>query len=387
MKNNQLSNSEISKFLKDAMTPSELEVFKNKLTVADNLEALKKYFVLNHLIEVEAQNFDPDVAFEKFLARKIDYNSSLENSFFSRNRAYLYVAASFCLLFALSILIYFNYGHSSDLEVSNQIVLKLNSGEEKPLDESKSNKIYNTEGKVVAVQKGNSILYNYSDNKEEITNLEFNEIYVPYGKRMEVVLSDGTRAYLNSGSFLKYPTYFNANEERVVELKGEAYFDVAKKDKKNRFVVHTKNFQTTVLGTEFNISSYTADTANDIVLVEGSVKVNFNTQGEFVLKPGEQFKYSKEKIGKVNTVDIQNYIAWLDGVLLFENEEFNSISKKLERFYNVSIENNCDLLVNEKFTGQFDLETIEEVLKTFKNTVPFNFKIENRKITINPLNS
>jgi hypothetical protein len=387
MKNNQLSNSEISKFLKDAMTPSELEVFKNKLTVADNLEALKKYFVLNHLIEVEAQSFDPDVAFEKFLARKIDYNSSLENSFFSKNRAYLYAAASFCLLFALSILIYFNNGFSSELEVSNQIVLKLNSGEEKPLDESKSNKIYNTKGKVVAVQKGNSILYNYSDNKEETTNLEFNEIYVPYGKRMEVVLSDGTRAYLNSGSFLKYPTYFNSNEERVVELKGEAYFDVAKKDEKNRFVVHTKNFQTTVLGTEFNISSYATDTANDIVLVEGSVKVNFNTQGEFVLKPGEQFKYSKEKIGKINIVDVQNYIAWLDGVLLFENEKFNSISKKLERFYNVSIENNCNSLVDEKFTGQFDLETIEEVLKTFNNTVPFNFKIENRKITINPLNS
>ncbi|MBU2997192.1 DUF4974 domain-containing protein [Cellulophaga baltica] len=387
MKNNQLSNSEISKFLKDAMTPSELEAFKNKLTVADNLEALKKYFVLNHLIEVEAQSFDSDVAFEKFLARKIDYNSSLENSFFSRNRTYLYVAASFCLLFALSILIYFNYGYSSELEVSNQIVLKLDSGEEKALDESKSNKIYNTEGKVVAVQKGNSILYNYSDNKEEITKPEFNEIYVPYGKRMEVVLSDGTRAYLNSGSFFKYPTYFNSNEERVVELKGEAYFDVAKKDKKNRFVVHTKNFQTTVLGTEFNISSYTTDTANDIVLIEGSVKVNFNTQGEFILKPGEQFKYSKDKIAKVNIVDVQNYIAWLDGVLLFENEKFNSISKKLERFYNVSIENNCDSLVDEKFTGQFDLETIEEVLKTFNNTVPFNFKIENRKITINPLNS
>ncbi|MFW2376749.1 MAG: FecR family protein, partial [Cellulophaga baltica] len=266
--------------------------------------------------------------------------------------------------------------------------LKLGSGETKAIDETESNKIFNKKGEVVAVQKGNSILYNYSENKELLA-VEINEIYVPYGKRMEVVLSDGTRVYLNSGSKLTYPTFFNKDKKRIVELKGEAYFNVAKKDSNNRFVVNTKNFETTVLGTEFNISSYDNDVSNDVVLVEGAVSISSSADGdaEFFLAPGEQFNYTTNAPGSVVSVDVQSHIAWLDGVLVFENESFDVIVKKLERFYNVSIENNYDTLLNEKFTGQFDLESIEDVLTTFKNTMPFKFEINNQKVVINPLNS
>ncbi|ADV48109.1 anti-FecI sigma factor, FecR [Cellulophaga algicola DSM 14237] len=387
MNKSQLNNIEISKFLNNTLTPGELIVFKDKLEVSENVDLLKKYIVINHLFEIESQSFDSDVAFEKFLAKKIEYNSTLKNSFYESNKSYLLAAASICLLVGLSFLVYFNKYHTNELEVSNQIVLKLSSGEKKSLDESKSNKIYNKQGEVVAVQKGNSIRYNYKESTTKVVVNEFNEIYVPYGKRMEIVLSDGSRVHLNSGSSLKYPTFFTADQKRIVELKGEAYFDVAKMNELNRFVVTSDNFETTVLGTEFNVSSYDSDIENDVVLIEGSVRVMSNSDKEHVLIPGQQFKYSNTNPGEVRTVDVQSHIAWLDGVLFFENEEFKSILKKLERFYDVSIDNNCEALWNEKFTGQFDLESIEDVLETFKNTVPFNFELKNQKVVINPLNS
>ena len=387
MKNSQLNNIEISKFLNNTLSPNELNLFKEKLEVSDNVALLKKFIIVNHLFEVENVHFDSDAAFEKFLAKKIAYNSSTENSFFKTNKSYLYAAAIALFVLGLSILIYTNNAIYTT-EVSDQVVLKLGSGETKAIDETESNKIFNKKGEVVAVQKGNSILYNYSENKELLA-VEINEIYVPYGKRMEVVLSDGTRVYLNSGSKLTYPTFFNKDKKRIVELKGEAYFNVAKKDSNNRFVVNTKNFETTVLGTEFNISSYDNDVSNDVVLVEGAVSISSSADGdtEFFLAPGEQFNYTTNAPGSVVSVDVQSHIAWLDGVLVFENESFDVIVKKLERFYNVSIENNCDTLLNEKFTGQFDLESIEDVLTTFKNTMPFKFEINNQKVVINPLNS
>ncbi|SDE66844.1 FecR family protein [Cellulophaga baltica] len=387
MKNSQLNNIEISKFLNNTLSPNELNLFKEKLEVSDNVALLKKFIIVNHLFEVENVHFDSDAAFEKFLAKKIAYNSSTENSFFKTNKSYLYAAAIALFVLGLSILIYTNNAIYTT-EVSDQVVLKLGSGETKAIDETESNKIFNKKGEVVAVQKGNSILYNYSVNKELLA-VEINEIYVPYGKRMEVVLSDGTRVYLNSGSKLIYPTFFNKDKKRIVELKGEAYFNVAKKDSNNRFVVNTKNFETTVLGTEFNISSYDNDVSNDVVLVEGAVSISSSADGdtEFFLAPGEQFNYTTNAPGSVVSVDVQSHIAWLDGVLVFENESFDVIVKKLERFYNVSIENNYDTLLNEKFTGQFDLESIEDVLTTFKNTMPFKFEINNQKVVINPLNS
>ncbi|WP_282117404.1 FecR family protein [Cellulophaga baltica] len=387
MKNSQLNNIEISKFLNNTLSPNELNLFKEKLEVSDNVALLKKFIIVNHLFEVENVHFDSDAAFEKFLAKKIAYNSSTENSFFKTNKSYLYAAAIALFVLGLSILIYTNNAIYTT-EVSDQVFLKLGSGETKAIDETESSKIFNKKGEVVAVQKGNSILYNYSENKELLA-VEINEIYVPYGKRMEVVLSDGTRVYLNSGSKLIYPTFFNKDKKRIVELKGEAYFNVAKKDSNNRFVVNTKNFETTVLGTEFNISSYDNDVSNDVVLVEGAVSISSSADGdtEFFLAPGEQFNYTTNAPGSVVSVDVQSHIAWLDGVLVFENESFDVIVKKLERFYNVSIENNYDTLLNEKFTGQFDLESIEDVLTTFKNTMPFKFEINNQKVVINPLNS
>lgn len=387
MNNSQLNNIEISKFLNNSLSASELTLFKDKLTDPDNVTLLKKYIIINHLFEVESQDFDSDVAFDKFLARKFEFNSKDKNLFFNTKSSYLYAAASICLLVGVSLLVYYTNFTKQETIIANQIVLKLSSGEQKSLDESTSNKIFNTNGEVVAVQKGNSILYNYTESKKNRAANDYNEIYVPYGKRMEIVLSDGTRVYLNSGSSLKYPIFFKEDVKRIVELKGEAYFDVAKKDELNRFVVSTKNFQTTVLGTEFNISSYDNDSLSDVVLVEGSVHVKSSSHSNFVLEPGQQFLYASNNTGELKSVDIQNHIAWLDGVLIFENEKFGTILKKLERFYNVSIENNCDALFNEQFTGQFDLESIEEVLKTFKNTVPFSFEIESQKVVINPLNT
>ena len=87
---------------------------------------------------------------------------------------------------------------------------------------------------------------------------------------------------------------------------------------------------------------------------------------------------------KVGSVDISSHVAWVEGTLLFKNEDFNAIALKLQRFYNVTITNNNLALEEKKFTGRFDIETVEQILETFRKTNHFSYTIEGRNIIINP---
>ena len=148
--------------------------------------------------------------------------------------------------------------------------------------------------------------------------LVYNTLYVPYGKKFGVVLSDGSEVYLNSGSTLKYPVKFIQGQSREVFLDGEAYFTVAK-HKENSFLVNANNIISKVYGTQFNVSSYDNEAYTQVVLIEGSVGVSSSeNSSEFMLKPNEIAKYIKSnKTLVTNTVDVSSHVAWIDGVLLF----------------------------------------------------------------------
>lgn len=241
-------------------------------------------------------------------------------------------------------------------------------------------------------QKNNILNYeteiSNSSNNTKNETLVYNELYVPYGKRLQVILSDGTHVHVNAGTTLKYPIRFIEGKERKVFLEGgEAFFDVTK-DEKNAFIVNVNKQNIKVLGTRFNVSSYPEDEINHVVLVEGSVSLYENSKAHnddeaILLEPGFKAGWNtKHNNILISEVDTSTYTGWIEGKLIFKNIPFKSIRKKLERFYNVTIINNNKVLDNNTYNAVFDVETIDQVLETLNENYPIEYVIENNQIII-----
>lgn len=301
---------------------------------------------------------------------------------------YISIAASFLILLAIGWSYkqdFFNRNlNTQEITNSNEITLQLGNGEIQIIAQNKKSQVTDSKGNVIGTQNGNKIIY---DTKTSLENLVYNIIKIPYGKRFELELSDGTIVHLNSGSTLKYPVKFIANSNRQVFLDGEAYFDVTK-DKKHPFVVNADNLNIRVLGTHFNVSSYPEDKFTDVVLVEGSVGLyekneKFDAAKNTMLKPGFKGSFNK----KDNHIDIEqvvtdSYTSWMQGKLVFKNMTFRDIEKKLERHYNVSIVNQNKKLADEKFYATFKDEPIEKILSYFNDIQGCNYTIKNNEVLI-----
>jgi hypothetical protein len=241
--------------------------------------------------------------------------------------------------------------------------------------------------KRLATQKGNQLIYFNNYKEDKIAKLSYNKLMVPHGKKFQVILSDGSQVYLNSGSSLKYPVEFIKGQKREVFLKGEGYFKISK-NKEDAFIVNANKIQTKVYGTEFNISSYENEENINIVLVEGSIGV-LNTaieNKENKLKPNQIASYSKENTKiKIDKVEVDSHIAWVDNILLFKNEKFSIILKKLERHYGVVFIYDEKNFKDERLTGRLETESITDVLSTMNKILDFKFIKTKNQITINPL--
>jgi transmembrane sensor len=191
-----------------------------------------------------------------------------------------------------------------------------------------------------------------------------NQIIIPYGKRSNIILADGTHISLNSGSQLSYPTEFKAGS-REVYLSGEAFFDVRTISGKPFYVV-TRDVRIKVLGTRFNVSSYPDDNTTQTVLLKGKVSAGKNKlfAKTIDMAPGERMTYNRdnETLTKDN-VDTNLYASWVNGYLIFKNEPIASVFKKLERYYNQRIV--ADYRTgNMTFSGKLDLkDNIKDVLE------------------------
>lgn len=263
----------------------------------------------------------------------------------------------------------------------NAIILKLQDGTRQILHENGSEVIVETKGSVVK-QNQNQLIYDKNAEKE--FKLEYNELKIPYGKKFGIVLSDGSHVFLNSGTKLRYPVAFAVGKEREVYLDGEAYFSVAK-DTDRPFIVVTKSMNTKVYGTKFNVSSYSNEPNTATVLVEGSVGVyraeGYGNNEMRKIVPGERALFTDDNI-MVNSVNINKYIAWTEGKLFFNDDEFKKILKELERHFGVVIHNDIEEMNLKKFTGTFTEESIEEILNVFQEHTPFKYLRNEKVITI-----
>ena len=247
---------------------------------------------------------------------------------------------------------------------------------------------------------GIAALYEYGDTLRfsisgiQNDNSSSKSIYVPNGETFELVLSDGTKIYLNAGSSITYPLKFIENRNREVTLVGEAYFEVTE-DKLSPFIVNVKDTKVKVLGTSFNVSSYPEEINVTTTLIEGSVALYNNsddyhdTNGKFLmpiktLLPNQKATWNSfENKLSVEDVDGYDYIAWRKGELIFRAQTFREILVKLERHYNVSIESKNESLNNQVFSASFGKEeSISAILSTFQKNFPFNFSLNEKVITI-----
>jgi len=303
-------------------------------------------------------------------------------------RKYISIAASLVILLGIGLAyqkVFFNTKAEPKFDFkSSDIVLQLENGNTQIISENNKVEVRDANGNVVGNQDGDKIVY---DNNSGLEKVAYNTIKIPYGKKFQLQLSDGTVVHLNSGTTLKYPVKFITGENRQVYLDGEAFFDVAK-DKKHPFIVNADNLNVRVLGTHFNVSNYPEDPVTDVVLVEGSVGMynineEFNAAKNTVLKPGYIGSFNRQNT-QISTKPVITdiYTSWINGGLTFRNMTFKNIVTKLERRYNVTIVNKNEKLANERFNASFNEESIEKVMSYFNDIHGINYTIKNNQILI-----
>jgi len=222
---------------------------------------------------------------------------------------------------------------------------------------------------VIIIVISTSILTYYlsTENKSLTDTLANCETTVPLGSQAKTTLPDGTIAWLNSGSTLIYNKFFG-KINREVTLTGEGYFRVTK-DKSKPFFVHTNNIEIKVLGTVFNVRSYSNDPTVEVNLLEGKVDITSTDSPQkqkITLIPNEKLVYNK--INKTMTLGkavASKSALWTTGKLFFENATFKEIARDLERKFNILIIINTPRINNESFSGSLDLnQPIEKVLES-----------------------
>lgn len=205
----------------------------------------------------------------------------------------------------------------------------------------------------------------------------------PKGQKLRVFLPDGSTVWLNSESSIQYEDEFN-DSIRIVELQGEGFFEVFS-DKSKPFIVKSGEVSTTALGTSFNIQAYPDEDKTEITLVSGKVKVNaLDTNRVFYLEPYSGLTYDRESHGfEAFTASIDDVLAWKDGILVFNGDDFYSVTKKLERWYGISVSVAGYPPDNWNLTGRFNNDHLVDVLETIKFSRSFEYKLNKKLLEIN----
>ncbi|HYO22714.1 MAG TPA: FecR family protein [Flavisolibacter sp.] len=233
-----------------------------------------------------------------------------------------------------------------------------------------------------------------------VSNQHTQEIYTRPGTRTKLVLPDSSTVWLNAGSKLTYAQPFGVSN-RVVTLTGEAFFDVVKNSKP--FIIHTNGAQVKVLGTAFNVRSYPSEKKIETSLVRGQVEVSLDNSPEskYTLNPNQKLTLNTAdqktvKTGRKGTVkpiavlSTLNYLddntiaetSWVENKLTFDDESFEEVARKMERWYGVTIHFKNEKVKAERLTGVFEKETVGQALRALQETAPFHFAINNNIITI-----
>ncbi len=375
----------ILKYLTNEATSEDLDLLSDWILEEENQQIFDDYIKL-HFETTMAMNQPDTDKIKKKLLLQIKRNKNRRVKLVLLNT--MKYAAIAVVFLALG---YFYQNNSSGEERNNvlipqeeSITITLDNGVIETLDPIGSKKLKDSQGNVIGSQDKSKLTYQKTSS---INELVYNTLNVPYGKRFDIVLADGTHVFLNSGTSLRYPVTFLEGLERAVFLKGEAYFDVVE-DENHPFIVTANDVDIKVLGTKFNVSHYPEDQNINTVLVEGSVELRTKTAAEknaesIILKPGFKAEWHQNTNAiSIENVDTRLYTAWVQGKLIFRNTPFRQIRQALERQYNVTIKNENLDLDEQLFDATFDIETIEEILESFSKSYAITYVIVDNEVII-----
>lgn len=267
--------------------------------------------------------------------------------------------------------------NSADIQPGKEgAVLMLADGSQVLLDTIQHGVVALQGGVVARVINGTLL---YEGNGDHVL---YNTMTTPKGRQFQLTLPDGTRVWLNSTSSIRYPTTFTGQERRV-EITGEAYFDVAKNTVMPFRVDVRGKALVEVLGTRFNVNAYFNENSINTTLLEGRVKVSRAGSPAAILQPGQQARIGDESGITVDNVNVDNAIAWKEGIFTFNGLSFAAITRQLERWYDIEVIFQ-DHVPTVELVGEMSKDVpLSGVLKYFDH-LGIDYRLEGKRLIILP---
>lgn len=360
-----------------------------RLWLEEDIEHEKLYLLLRGEKQIESELFDKNKVFDN-ISDMLCLNVNNRIHFYQRiwfRYAMLFVAV---VTLGLSGYIILSDNHNPEqtafVETRNSVFdpgskkAYLLSSRGELVDLSESFDIEKEDGTVISNRSEGVI--RFKKNKSEKKEIGYHTIYVPKGGEYELLLSDGSKVYLNSETRLVFPSGFEGDTRRV-ELTGEAYFEV-KKDSKP-FIVETTGLKIEVLGTSFNVNAYPDNPSLNATLVEGNIRLSLPDHPEtYLLRPEENLNMNKMS-GElfVRVVDTDIYTAWVKGKFVFRNQSLEDIFSQLKRWYDfVIVYENQDIKAM-RFTGSAEkAKPLDYLLNQIQSVTDVKYKNEGDKIIL-----
>lgn len=329
------------KYLEGTITAREKQELFDRIEQADrnDLKQLSSKY-LNAEVPDDLSHLDEPT---ELLLQRINMQIDQREKPLSR-RLWFRLTAAAAVMFMLTNLVYqLSYKHTiqNDLTVkelkdlspgSKRATLTLADGRTITLDSAFAGQLAEVDGTRISKTLDGQLVY--ENNTENTGTVQTNIVNIPRGGEYKLLLPDGTKIWLNAVTTISYPTRFTGQERRI-KLSGEAYLEVAK-DPKHPFIVETENQTVKVLGTHFNVNTYTDRTVT--TLEEGSVRVSSlrGTKQSVLLKPGEQAINTNTLA--VESADLESALAWKNGLLFFKDAPLTTVLDEVARWYDIDIE-------------------------------------------------
>jgi len=389
---------QLSQLLKDPSYHTELEAIIDQ-QLAGNTFEIKEDTELGRLIFEKIQTAKQN---SQTPVREMYVPNQVRGKFWRR----IAVAASIIITLSFGVFLWFNKpGRQPDLVTQQDVtapeksraVITLADGKKVFLDEAANGSLANENGvNVIKLEEG-KIVYDGSQLATQSAQLIYNTLSNPRGSKViDMTLADGSRVWLNAGSSVTYPVAFIGNE-RKVSINGEAYFEIAKvsspkgggrEGASKPFIVSKGDMQITVLGTHFNVNAYDDEIDIKVTLLEGSVKVS--SSGQVVtIKPGQQARILSGAEGRnqqpatSNQVDLDQVMAWKNGLFSFSNADIQTVMRQVGRWYNLDISYEGGV-PKVAFSGEIDRQLTLNQLFSILSETRINYRIEGNRLIIAP---
>lgn len=387
-----------AKYMNDSCTTAEIKILLQTFNEVKNEAELK------HAIALELQKEDGEHKDEEVLDARmsgiyerirpsLDPVIRQEVPIHPIRKYFKYgIAAAVLIICSTFIYRYYKEEHTGDQLTAqhqqndvnpggNKAILTLADGSQISLTDAGNGELARQSGIIVTKTADGHIVYEITGGATNQNEAVYNTISTPAGGQYQINLPDGSTVWLNAASSLKYPTVFN-EAERKVELKGEAYFEVAKNTAKP-FIVSTngagKAQEVTVLGTHFNINSYADEAVTKTTLLEGSIKVS-SLNATKILQPGQQSTLGNSLL--VSNVDAALAVDWKNGYFNFDEESITSIMRKLARWYDIDVVYKGEVPTITFGAALSRDKKLSEILNLIQNTREIHFKIEGRRVIV-----